>query len=98
MRARPDASCPSARPGSRSSGSSAANELSRGETLLAVAADPVRRRAGPARHHLAELGADVVEADAVLRRDPLREAVVDELAVARPAQLLAVVVRAGTAG
>ena len=61
------------------------SELARVEPLLAVARDAVGRRAGPARHDLAQLGADVVEPDAVVRRDALREAAVDELAVARAA-------------
>ena len=63
------------------------------EALLAVARDAIGRRAGPARDDLAQLGADVVEPDAVVGCDAFREPAVDKLAKARPAELLAVVVR-----
>src|SRR4029453_7591704 len=69
-------------------------ELARVEALLAVARDAEGCCARAAGHDLTQLGADVVEADAVLRRDALGEAAVDELPVARAAERLAVVVRA----
>src|SRR4051794_34478729 len=69
-------------------------EEARVERLLPAARDAVGRRAGAARDDLRELRADVVQAHAVVGGDPLREAALDQLAVARPAELLAVVVRA----
>src|SRR4051812_35971302 len=73
-------------------------ELACIETLLACSGHPIRRCTGPARDDLAQLVADEVEPHAVVGREPFREAAVDELAVARAAALLAVVVRARTAG
>ena len=68
------------------------------EPLFAVARDAVGRRAGTAADDLLQLGADVVQRDAVVGRDAVGEPAVDELAVARPAALLSVVVRARAAG
>src|SRR5581483_6742014 len=64
------------------------------ESLLAVARHPERRLARAARHDLGEIRTRVVEGYTVFRGDPLRKAVVDQLAVARPPPLFAVVMRA----
>ena len=73
-------------------------EQRRRERLCASSSDAVGRRAGPARDDLLELGSDVVEPDAVVGGDALGKARRHELAVARPARRLAVVVRARAAG
>src|SRR4051794_16498841 len=73
-------------------------QLARSEPLLARSRHAVGRRTGPACDDLAQLVADEVEPHAVVGREPFREAAVDELAVARAAALLAVVVRARAAG
>src|SRR5512133_261646 len=58
----------------------------------------VRRRLGTARDDLVQLRADKVQADAVVGSEALGESSLDQLVVARPAALLAVVVRARAAG
>src|SRR5262249_31761687 len=73
-------------------------QLPRLDPLFACPRDAVGGGAGAAGDDLAQLGADEVQADAVVGREALGEAVVDELAVAGPARRLAVVVRARAAG
>src|SRR5207248_1720493 len=66
--------------------------------LFAITRDAVRSRTGTARHDLRDLRSRIVDAHTIVGRDTLGEAALDQLAVARTAQLLAVVVRARTPG
>src|SRR5207248_4103685 len=68
------------------------------ERSLAAAIDPVCRSSRTNGNDLRELGAAEAQPDAVVCGDSRRKAVVDELAVARPAAFLAVVVRARAPG
>src|SRR5205085_5393250 len=69
------------------------------ERFLEPRLDAERAGVRPPRHRLRELGADEVEPDAVLRREPRRQlACVDEATVGRPPLRLAVVVRTVAAG
>ena len=61
----------------------ALGELARVERLFALPRDAIGGRAGAAGDDLDQLRADVVQRDAVVGGDALREAGVDELAVAR---------------
>src|SRR5204862_5710460 len=73
-------------------------ERPRGEALLALVRDAVGGGALARRHDLAQLHADVVDADVVVRGDAAREAVRVELRVDGAAAFLAVVVRSRAPG
>src|SRR5581483_4899248 len=68
------------------------------ERPLAVRVDAVPAGRRRRRDDLVELRSDIVRARRVVERDPAGEAVGHEARVDRPAQVLAVVVRTGTAG
>src|SRR6476620_9888282 len=69
------------------------SEHPRSQPLFAVACDAVGRRTRAAADDLLQLATDVVQCDAVVGCDAVSETAVDELAVARSAALLSVVVR-----